>query len=47
MYGVEKRQEGICPGWKNNERENVWGEKTTGGNMSRVSKMTGDNMSGR
>jgi len=33
---VGKRLEGICPGGK-----------TTGGNMSGVSKMTGGNMSGR
>ena len=30
MYGVEKRREGICPGWKNDGRENVWGGKMTG-----------------
>jgi len=34
-------------GWKYDGRENVWGGKTTGGNMSGVSKMMGGNMSGR
>ena len=34
-------------GWKYDGRENVWGGKTTGGNMSGVSNITGENMSGR
>jgi len=34
MYGVEKQREGICPGWKNDGRENVRGGQMTGGNMS-------------
>jgi len=27
MYGVKNGQEGICPGWNNGGRENVWGGK--------------------
>jgi len=28
-----KLREEICPGWKNDGRENVWGGKMTEGNM--------------
>jgi len=38
MYGVEKRREGICPGGKNDKRENVWGGNMTRGNMSWLKK---------
>jgi len=38
IYGVEKRQEGICPGWKNDRREYVPGGKTMEGKMSGVEK---------
>ena len=38
---------GNMSGWKNDGRENVWGGKTTEGNMSGVSKITGGDMSGR
>jgi len=34
----KKLRHGICPGWKNYGRENVWGGKMTGGNMSWVEK---------
>jgi len=44
MSGVEKRRERICPGWKNDGREYVWGGKTTGVNMTWLSKMTRGNM---
>ena len=38
MYGVDKRREGICPGWKHDGRENVLGGKMTRGNMACVEK---------
>ena len=58
MYRREgKLRKGICPGWKNDGRVNVWGGKMTGENMSWVEKrlgkyvlgvkMTGGNMSGK
>jgi len=30
--------ERICPGWKNDGKENVWGGKMTGGNIAWVEK---------
>jgi len=47
MSRVEKQREGRCLGWKNDGREYVLGGKTTEGNMSKVSKITRGNMSGR